>query len=123
MPKVLVTGASGFVGSHIADELSANNFDVVLFDRIKSNFQKPNQTFVQCDLLDRALLNNILQGIDYVYHYGGIADIDTANKIPAETLQTNIMGTVNLVEAALKNNIKRFMFASTVYVHSEMGGL
>lgn len=122
MPKVLVTGASGFVGSHIADELSANNFDVVLFDRIKSNFQKPNQTFVQCDLLDRALLNNILQGIDYVYHYGGIADIDTANKIPAETLQTNIMGTVNLVEAALKNNVKRFMFASTVYVHSEMGG-
>ncbi len=122
MSKVLVTGASGFVGSHIADELTANGYDVILFDKRTSIYKKSNQCFIQGDLLDVESLNEILKDVDYVYHYGGIADIDTANKIPAITLQTNIIGTVNLIEAALKNNIKRFMFASTVYVHSEMGG-
>ncbi len=122
MPKVLVTGASGFVGSHIADELTANNYDVILFDKRESIYKKTNQCFIQGDLLDIESLNEILKGVDYIYHYGGVADIDTANKIPAATLQTNIIGTVNLIEAALKNKIKRFMFASTVYVHSEMGG-
>lgn len=122
MPKVLVTGASGFVGSHIADELTANNYDVILFDRVKSNFKKQNQTFIQGNLLDKTMLEELLTNVDYVYHYGAIADIDTANNMPAVTITTNIIGTVNLIEAALKNNVKRFMFASSVYVHSDMGG-
>lgn len=122
MPRVLVTGASGFVGSHIADELTANNYDVILFDRVKSNFKKQNQTFIQGNLLDKTMLDELLTNVDYVYHYGAIADIDTANNMPAVTITTNIIGTVNLIEAALKNNVKRFMFASSVYVHSNMGG-
>ena len=122
MSKVLVTGASGFVGSHIADELTNKGYDVILFDKEKSSHQKNGQKFIQGDLLQPEIINTALQGVDYVYHFGGIADIDEASKTPAVTINTNIMGTVNLIEACLKNKIKRFMFASSVYVHSELGG-
>lgn len=122
MPNVLVTGASGFVGSHIADELTLNNFDVILFDRNNSPYQKKNQSMVIGDLLDKNLLDQITKGVDYVYHFGAIADIDIANKMPYDTILTNIIGTTNLIEASLKNNVKRFMFASTVYVQSDKGG-
>ncbi len=122
MPKVIVTGASGFVGSHVADTLSDKNYEVVLFDIVESKYKKTNQIFIKGNLLDKNLLDEILYGVDFVYHFGGIADIDYSDKFPYDTLNTNIMGTVNLIESSLKNKIKRFMFASSVYVHSDKGG-
>lgn len=124
MAKVLITGASGFVGSNMADELYANGYNVICFDKDDSRYYKgrERERFIKGDLLDVQLLNKIMHGVDYVFHFGGIADIDIANKMPHSALNINIMGTVNLIEACLKNDVKRFMFASTVYVHSKMGG-
>lgn len=122
MTKVLVTGASGFVGSHIADALSDNGFEVILFDKISSEYKKDTQTFIQGDLLSTDDLDKVMNGIDYVYHFGAIADIDIANKMPQKALTINIMGTINVIESCLKNNVKKIIFASTVYVNSKMGG-
>ena len=120
--KVLVTGAAGFIGSHVADELSANGFDVTLFDIKDSPWCSTKQKMIIGNLSNMALLNEITKDVDYIYHFAGIADISHSNKIPYETILTNILGTTNLIEAALNNNVKRFMFASTLYVHSELGG-
>ena len=119
--KILVTGGSGFLASHICDELSSNGHDVCIFDKKKSNFNQKRHEFIKGDLRNTKLLKKILKKIDVIYHFAAIADIGQAMLNPVETVTTNILSTVNLLNLAVKCNIKRFVFASTIYVNSEDG--
>lgn len=120
--KVLVTGASGFLGSHIADALSDRGYDVTVFDIIESPYLREDQKFILGDVRDAKALQEQLRGFDYVYHLAALADLNAAKTRPLETVAINIQGTVNLLEAARVNQIKRFVFGSTVYVYSREGG-
>lgn len=120
--KVLITGGSGFLGSHVADALTKAGFKVVIYDREPSPYLQDGQEMVVGDLMDFATLSKAIQGCDYIYHFGAIADIDEASRNPVKTASVNVMGTVYLLEAARQQNIKRFVFASTVYVYSNDGG-
>ena len=71
MDKVTVIGGSGFLGSHVADELSRRGFSVTIFDKNPSLWLTPDQHFVQGDLLDQALLADCCEKAKYVYHFGG----------------------------------------------------
>ncbi|MFT6053304.1 MAG: UDP-glucose 4-epimerase, partial [Roseivirga sp.] len=62
------------------------------------------------------------KGFDVIYHLAALADLNAAKSKPMETVAINIQGTVNLLEAARVNGIKRFVFGSTVYVYSREGG-
>ena len=121
MSKVLVTGASGFLGSHIADELSQRDYEVILFDMVPSPYAKSNQRMIVGHLSDCDLLCEITKNIEYIYHFAGLADIAECSEKPKEVALTNIMGTVNLLEACRINGIKRFVFASSAYVLSNSG--
>ncbi|MBI2378120.1 MAG: NAD(P)-dependent oxidoreductase [Deltaproteobacteria bacterium] len=120
--KVFLTGGSGFLGSHIADELSTRGFDVTVFDRRPSPWLRPGQTMLIGDLLDVDLLGRHLEGVRHVYHLGALADLNAAIERPLDTVRVNILGTVGLLEAARRASIDRFVFASTVYVYSREGG-
>jgi len=122
MSRVLVTGGSGFLGSHIADRLTARGFTVALFDRRPSPYLQPNQEMVIGDILDPQALQAVVSGCDTVFHLAALADLNAARHRPVETAQLNLLGTVNLLEAARTAGVKRFMFASTVYVYSREGG-
>jgi UDP-glucose 4-epimerase len=119
--RILVTGASGFIGSHVADELSKQNYEVVLFDVRDSKWKNPRQTMITGDLQDIDNLIVITKGIDYVYHFAGIADIGECTEKRREVVLSNILGTVNLLEACQINKVKRFVFASSAYVFSKDG--
>lgn len=119
--NIMVTGGSGFIGSHVADALSDSGHKVFIFDIQKSPYLRNDQTMVTGDLMDQALLYNITRDMDVVYHFAGIADIDDCAKNPVETARINILGTVQLLEAAKRANIKRFVFASSAYVYSDLG--
>jgi len=120
--KVLVTGASGFLGSHIADELTGNGHDVTLFDLKDSPFRMPVQKMVTGNLLDTGLLDELTNNTDCVFHFAAVADVNAASLSPYNTININIMGTVNLIEACLRNKVKRFMYASSMYAYSNKGG-
>ena len=120
--RILVTGGSGFIGSHTADALSEAGYDVVIFDRKESNFLRPDQTMIVGDLLNQKTLANALKDCAAVYHFGGIADIKEANENPALTAEVNVGGTVQLLSACHEAGVQRFLFASTVYVYSNDGG-
>jgi UDP-glucose 4-epimerase len=122
MTKVVVTGGSGFLGSYLADQLTADGFDVTIFDRRPSPYLQPGQRMIEGDLLDANSIAAALEGADYVYHLAGFADLNAARTRPAATVQLNVLGTVNLLEAAVKAGVKRVLFASTVYVYSRAGG-
>jgi len=119
--KILVTGGSGFLASHICDELSNSGHNVCIFDKKKSNFNQKHHEFIKGDLRNTELLKKILKKIDIIYHFAAIADIGQAILNPVKTVTTNILSTVNLLNLAVKYNIKRFVFASTIYVNSEDG--
>lgn len=119
--NILVTGGSGFLGSHVADALSNAGHSVYILDINESPYLRPDQTMIIGDLMDPEVLEEAVHGMDVVYHFAGIADITECKNNPVDTARINILGTVQLLEACRKTNIRRFVFASTVYVYSDLG--
>lgn len=120
--KTVVVGGSGFLGSHLADALTERGYEVTIFDRHPSPYATPAQRVVLGDIRDAHAVLNVLDGADVVYHLAGVVDLDDATTKPLETIEQNVMGTAVLLDAAVQHRIRRFVYASTTYVYSQMGG-
>jgi len=120
--KAIVFGGAGFLGSHVADALSAAGHCVTIFDCRPSTFLQPNQRFILGDILDAAQVMAAVADQNVVYNFAGLADLDHATTQPAETVQLNVLGCVNVLEAARAATVTRFALASTIYVYSDAGG-
>ena len=120
--KAIVVGGSGFIGSHVADRLSDSGYQVIIYDKIKSQWLRNNQKIIIGDVQDNEKLNEIIAGAEVVYNFAGIADLNQALKQPIQTININILGNLNVLEACRANSVRRFIYASTVYVHSREGG-
>jgi UDP-glucose 4-epimerase len=120
--RICVIGGSGFLGSHVADQLSANGHDVVIYDRKMSPWLQSNQLMCVGDLLAFELLREVVKDCEVVYNFAALADLNDALGKPIETVKTNILGNVNVLEACRLQGVKRFIYASTVYVYSREGG-
>jgi UDP-glucose 4-epimerase len=119
--KFLVIGGSGFLGSHIADELTNCGYEVTILDVQYSKWLNSKQKMIIGDLLDLDFLNQIVSGFDYVYHFAALSDLNVAKSRPIESAKINILGTINVLEACKNNNIKRLFYASSIYVNSRDG--
>ncbi|MDR2574395.1 MAG: NAD(P)-dependent oxidoreductase [Desulfovibrio sp.] len=119
--KILVTGASGFIGSHTAEALTAKGHAVTTLDAKPSSHPQNGQTRLVGDILDPAFVRNAAQGMDAVYHFAGIADIDECLRRPVDVARINILGTVELLDACRLAGVGRFVFASSAYVYGDAG--
>lgn len=122
MTRAVVTGGSGFLGSHIADALTERGVEVVVLDRRPSPWLRESQRMEVADLLDRAALDRALAGADVVFHLAALADLEGAHEAALATAESNVLGTVRALEAARSAGVSRFVLASTVYVYSRAGG-
>ena len=120
--KIAVLGGSGFLGSFVADRLTFLGHKVIIYDKKKSQWLKPNQIFVKGNILDYKSLEKVIKKVKIVYHFAALANLDEALNKPLETVQTNIMGTVNVLELAKKHNLKKIIYASSIYSMSVQGG-
>jgi UDP-glucose 4-epimerase len=120
--KALVTGGSGFLGSHIADELVDRGYEVTVLDRRHSPYLRNGQSMVVGDILNVDDVSRAVEGVDCVFHLGGFSDLNAARTQPLATVRLNIEGTINLIEASRRSGVRRFLFASTIYVYSREGG-
>ena len=120
--NILVTGGSGFLGSHLIDSLVASDFNVINLDTKDSNYNIDGVQSIKGDLLDFNLLKNSLKNIDFVYHLAAFADLDKAKDDPIKTININVLGTTNLLQAAKINQVNKVIFASSIYVNSRAGG-
>jgi UDP-glucose 4-epimerase len=120
--KAIVFGGSGFLGSHVSDALSDKGHKVTVFDLMPSSYLRSGQEMIVADILDREKVLEAVQGKNIVYHFAGLADLDDAKTKPLETVSKNIVGTVNILDAAVKANVEHFIFSSTIYVYSSRGG-
>ena len=119
--KILITGGSGFLASHIADRLSSEGHQVTILDIRESEFLRKDQQFILANIKDYESIYDAISGVDFVYHFAAVADINKTVEEPAESIHVNILGTLNLLEACRKHGTKRFIFASSVYVQSKTG--
>lgn len=121
--RVLVTGGSGFLGSHVCDELTRRNHEVVVMDLQASPWLAGNQVMVLGDILDAVALRESMAGCAAVYHCAAVADLDHALEEPDLAIEVNVMGTLRVMQAASEAGVGRFMHASSVYVFSRGGSV
>ena len=119
---VTVIGGSGFLGSHVADQLSDNGYQVRIYDSIPSPWLRPTQEMIVGDILDIEQLDKAVAGSEIVYNFAALADLTLALDKPLETIRINVLGNAQVLESCRAHGVKRFMYASTVYVYSREGG-
>ena len=119
--RVLVTGTSGFIGSHVADALEERDYQVILFDADPSRYKTKTQKEYIGDLLNPDDIEKAMKDCQYVFHFAAQADINSSSEDPTKTIHNNIIGTQNILEMARKSSVKRVLFASTIYVYSDLG--
>lgn len=119
--KIVVYGGSGFLGSHVADTLSDSGYRVVIYDRQESPYLRDDQEMVIGSITDLDQALEAAQGATALYNFAAVADINEAHDSPLKTAEVNVLGAVTLLEAARLAAVKRYVFASSVYVFSESG--
>ncbi len=120
--NILVIGGSGFLGSHVADALTDAGFKVRIFDKFESRYLKEGQEMILGDILNSADLDKAIIGCFAVYNFAAISDLNEALRKPIDTVNINILGNINILDSCRRNNIERYVYASTVYVNSREGG-
>lgn len=116
LKKVMVIGGSGFLGSHIIDQLLIKKYKVYNYDVLESKQKNKSLNFIKGDVLDFKKLDKSLNGIDYIFHCGGISEIDYAINNKEKTLDVNVTGVRNICILSIKHKIKKVFFSSSVYV-------
>ncbi|WP_445781239.1 NAD-dependent epimerase/dehydratase family protein [Shewanella sp.] len=122
MKTACVFGGSGFLGSHVADKLVDDGYLVKIFDREPSRWLKKNQEMIVGDLLSPVQGEKAVAGANVVYNFAALADLNEGLSKPIETIQVNVLGNAYVMDACRKQGVKRFVYASTIYVHSRDGG-
>lgn len=120
--NVVVFGGSGFIGSHVCDALTERGHRVTIFDIHESQYKNEKQKMIVGDMLDEKKVAATVKGADVVYNFAGIADLDSATTKPVETITQNVLGNAIILNACVEAKIKRFVYASTIYVYSSYGG-
>ncbi len=120
--KILITGGSGFLALYLYKILKKKNFSIKVLDIKKPSYGILKNDFIKISIVNKKKLFQVTKNIDTVIHFASIADIEQANKYPLKTININLFGTINLIEACIKNKVKKIIFASSIYALSEQGG-
>ena len=117
--KALVTGGSGFIGSHVVDKLRDRGIEVRVFDMIVPEYRN-DIDYYQGSILDFDAMRMAMVGTDVVFHLAAVADVKDVFEDPHYAETINVRGTANVLEAARKNGaIKRVILGSTTWVYSD----
>ncbi|HYM64875.1 MAG TPA: dTDP-glucose 4,6-dehydratase [Candidatus Sulfotelmatobacter sp.] len=129
--KLLVTGGAGFIGSNFIlywlkkyPEDSIVNLDKLTYagnlENLKDVEENKNYKFIHGDICDKEIVNKSMNGIDVVVHFAAESHVDRSILNSEDFIKTNVLGTHTLLEASLKNNVKRFHHVSTDEVYGSL---
>ena len=119
--RILVTGGSGFIGSHIVDVLIEQGHSITNLDIKPAHRQ--DIKYVKGSILDRKLIDSLIETNEVVYHIGGFSNINYVKESPVETIELNILSTTYLLDACRRYGKPHFIYASSVYAFDRSGHL
>jgi len=125
--KILITGGAGFVGSHLVDHFLKGGYETVVFDNFYSgkieNIRQymNNESFhlIKGDVRSLEDVEKAVKSVDVVCHLAAIVNIPLSIENPLLVEEVNVKGTLNLLEACVKHNVRRFVYVSTCAVYGE----
>ena len=121
MPRAVVTGGAGFIGSHMVDLLVARGYSVVVIDNLTTgraenlaeHRREPRVEFHEIDMCTLAADSRLFKGADHVFHFGGIGDIVPSIERPLEYMRANVNGTLAVLEASRHAGVRKFVYAAS----------
>lgn len=121
MPRAVVTGGAGFIGSHMVDLLVDRGYSVVVIDNLATgraenlaqHRREPRVDFQQIDMCTLAPDSSLFRGVDYVFHFGGIGDIVPSIERPLEYMRANVNGTLAVLEASRHAGVRKLVYAAS----------
>lgn len=125
MPTALVTGAAGFIGSHLVNSLIDRGWTVRGIDNlstgdrgnVSSVLNSEQFEFVEGDICDSEVVRKLTNGVDHVFHHAAVASVPKSFEKPRSTTETNCTGTATVVQAAVDNDIESVVIASSAAVY------
>lgn len=134
MSKILITGGAGFIGSHLAIKLSQNGHDVIVIDNLDPYYSvdlkaknlelvsnEATSKFINCDILNYDELESIVKdGIEYIFHEAAQPGVRASIEDPLKPFNVNVMGTLNVLKAAVDNDVKKVINASSSSVYGKV---
>jgi UDP-glucose 4-epimerase len=127
LKRACITGGAGFIGSNLADRLVAQGVEVVIVDDFRTGrrefvadaLSRPGVRLVEGDVLDMAVLQDAVEGCDWVFHLQANADVRMGLENPRRDLEQNTLATSNVLEAMRAGGVRRIAFSSTGSVYGE----
>ncbi len=118
--RVLITGGAGFIGSHLVQAWE-DKADVIVLDNFRTGFER-NLIGRKCRLVngsieDRDLVRELMQGIDYVFNMAALVSVPESVSNPRATLALNVLGLLNVLDAAVESGVKKVVFSSSAAVY------
>jgi UDP-glucose 4-epimerase len=125
--RACITGGAGFIGSNLADRLSADGIEVVIVDNFRTGrrefvaavLERPGVRLIEGDVLDMGLLEDAVEGCDWVFHLQASADLRRGLENPRRDLEQNTVATSNVLEAMRATGVRRIAFSSTGSIYGE----
>lgn len=123
--KILVTGSAGFIGSHLVQRLVHDGHDVIGFDNFANGFRENidrihgHHQFIEGDLRDPEAVASAVSGTEVVFHEGALGSVPRSIADPSTSMDVNVMGTLNVLNAARDAGVRRVIYASSSSVYGD----
>lgn len=121
--RVLITGGSGFIGSHLTEYLQDSASEIRILDNLRSgnraNLDGLSHTFIHGSITDPDIVEEAVHGVDYIFHLAALVSVPESVQSPYQTVDINVRGLLNILESATKHAAKKVVLASSAAIYGE----
>jgi UDP-glucose 4-epimerase len=122
--KIVITGGAGFIGSHMAEYWIKRNAEIYIIDNLTTGYLKnvPESAgvhFYKGSITDNKLMTEIIEGTEYIFNFAAMVSVPESLMKPRECVENNVIGMINVLEAAKKFNVKKVVHSSSAAVYGD----